>query len=146
MNKFKIFMLLSLLLLLLFGCKKELDFEADIYYHVKEFLLSKNCQTKCNIPAVAEGKTIKLQGFIDDFHVMEDLNNFQLFDKNNDNYSISVSVDSLISAAVFNKIRNSKTKNARIKGVVHGFDKPTNFTCERGFSIELKYESDFTIE
>ena len=146
MKKIKIIVLLIMTMMMLADCKKDLDLEADVWYGVREFLLSKNCDTKCGIPAPAEENTVRLEGFIDEFYMMEETRNFYVFDQNNDNFSINVEVDSVISNVIFTRIKNSQSKNAKIKGIIKGFDKPTNFNCERGFYLVLKYESDFIIE
>lgn len=127
------------------NCTKELDFSSPEYYDVSEFLKSKNCQTKCGIKAPCEGEKVKLQGFIDEMNMMRESSTFYLNDLAREKYNIEIKVDSLINDAIFDLIQNQISSNFRIEGLVEGFDKPTNFKCERGYFLHLINESDLIV-
>ncbi|MBC8343296.1 MAG: hypothetical protein H8E61_04875 [Bacteroidetes bacterium] len=127
------------------NCKKELDLSTNEYYDVSDFLKSKNCQTKCGIQASCEGKKIRLQGIIDEINVMPSQHVFYLKDHAKDKFKMEIKVDSVISEVIFDLIQNQLSGKYRIEGIVEGFDKPTNFTCERGYFMHLIKESDLSI-
>jgi hypothetical protein len=52
-----------------------------------------------------------------------------------------VSVDTLIKTVVFDKLEGKGGLVFKVEGVVEGFDKNTNFSCDRGFIIKLDDDS-----
>ena len=128
------------------SCQKELDLNRLEYYNVHDFLNSKNCNTKCGNRAECEGQLTRLKGFIDEFHTNRESNTFYLFDLNKSNVNIEVKVDSTISDFIFDFIQANSKSNFKIKGIIEGYDRPTNFTCTRGFIIHLLSEKDLEVE
>ena len=53
-------LVILLTVLVLSGCKKDLDLTSNEYFGIKTFLKSENAKTKCGNKAKCEGKTIKL--------------------------------------------------------------------------------------
>jgi hypothetical protein len=120
------------------GCKKKtLDFSSDTYFGIKDFLKSENANTKCGTTASCENKTVKLKGLLDEMNINEDIKQFWLIDEKNSKYTISVDVDSVISKDVFSKIKNKGGQLIKIEGIVNGFDKQTNTSCDRSFKITI---------
>ena len=130
-------------LLILSSCKKDtLDFSSDTFFGIKDFLKSENCDTECGEAASCEGKIVHLQGILDENNINEYLQQFRVLDEKENKYSIAVSVDTTISLAVFEKIKNWGGKKIKISGKISGGDAPTNFTCDRIFTLTLSELKD----
>jgi len=134
-------LVILLTVLVLSGCKKDLDLTSNEYFGIKTFLKSENAKTKCGKKAKCEGKTIKLKGILDADNINKETSEFRLIDEKKDKYSIMVSVDTLIKTVVFDKLEGKGGLVFKVEGIVEGFDKNTNFSCDRGFIIKLDDDS-----
>jgi hypothetical protein len=132
----RIIIVLTSIILILNGCRS-LDLTTSEYYGVKTFLKSKNAKSNCNEKSDCEGKTVKLKGILDENNINKNTSEFWLFDEENCKFSILISVNPLIKTEVFNKLRNNGGLMYKIEGLAEGFDKNTNFYCERGIFIKL---------
>ena len=142
----KIFVLGFLLLLIFSACKKDtLDFSSNTYFGIEEFYESANCDTDCGEAADCEGKLVHLKGVLDENNMSEDVHHFSILDSEKEKISIFVDVDTLISAQVFDKIKEWGGKEIKVVGIVVGNDAPTNFTCERLFSLKLNALEDVSL-
>ena len=118
-------------LLMMTSCKKELDLDSDNYYSVRDFEKSTNVQADCGEKADCEGKTVRLTGRIDGDNINRETHVFWLNDEDNSKFTIEIKVEPSISDAVFDMIETEGGKKAKVKGIAEGFDKPTNYQCER---------------
>ena len=142
----KNFVLGLLFLLIVSACKKDtLDFSSNTYFGIEEFYESENCDTECGEAADCEGKLVKLKGTLDENNINEDIHQFWILDSKKEKISIAVVVDTLISTQVFEKIAEWRGKEIKVIGIVVGDDAPTNFTCNRLFSLKLSAVEDVSL-
>lgn len=127
--------LIMLLALSLSGCHKTLDLESGAYFNIKEFLISDNCHTKCGVPAKCEDKMVALKGIQRDF--IPENGTFYLYDLSNDTYKIEIKIEGNDSFEISQFIMLSSNLHFKVKGIVKGYDQPTNFKCTRGFYLIL---------
>lgn len=119
------------------SCTKELDLESDTFHAVKAFEKSSNAKADCGDMADCEGMLVRLEGKIDGDNINRDTRTFWLNDKETPKYTIEIRVEESISDAVFDVLEVSGGKVARVMGIAEGFDKPTNYTCEREIYLVL---------
>ena len=143
--KTKIIVLLFVIVTVLSCAKDTLFLESSVTFGIKEFLQSENCNTDCGTEASCEGQTVKLKGILDEYNINEAQSEFWLIDEDNDKYTIYYKVDTSITDAVFDKIRDYDGKLIEAKGVISGYDMPTNTSCDRGFYITIAKVSDIEI-
>lgn len=146
MNKPHLLLVLIALVFVAGACKKELDLEADAYYGVRQFLQSKNCDTKCGEVADCEGVMVGVKGKVNLDNAERDALTFRLSDENHRNCDIEVRVDSLIATDIFDQLILAGNTHARVKGMVEGYDQPGNIKCKRGFVLRLDNEEDLMLE
>jgi hypothetical protein len=135
MKQINVIIILATLILVSNSCR--IDLSTSEYYGIKTFLKSNNAKSNCNKKADCEGGVVKLKGVIDECNVNEETSVFWLVDEKNKKYSIPISVDTLIKTAVFNKLKGNGGLVYEVEGIAEGFDKPTNFFCDRGIIIKL---------
>lgn len=145
-NGLKFLPALLALILVAGACKKELDLEVDAYYGVRQFLQSKNCDTKCGQVADCEGEIVGVKGKVNVDATEREALTFYLSDENHRNCDIEVRVDSLIATDVFDQLLLAGNTHARVKGLVEGFDQPGNLKCKRGFVLLLENEEDLLLD
>ena len=133
-------------LLALSGCKKDLDLLSGKFFGIKEFLHSKNCDAKCGETADCEGQVAGLEGLLDESNINEDQNQFYVLDSKDEDEKIEVRVDSAISSEVFQLIRFRNTNDVQVRGEIGGYDQPMNFSCKRGFFLDLVNTGDLILE
>lgn len=146
MTRLLVLFLSASLLMALAACKKDLDFTADDYYRVRDFLRSQNCDTECGQVADCEGIVVKLKGRINAENVERETFSFLLEDEKNSNCHVSVSVDSLIATDIFDDILLAGSGTVKIEGLIEGHDEPGNLKCKRGFSLKLENREDLVFE
>lgn len=146
MNRPHLILMLFALALVAGACKKELDLEADAVYGVRQFLQSKNCDTKCGEVADCEGVEVKIKGKINLDSAVRDALTFRLSDENHHNCDLEVRVDSLIATDVFDRLILAGNTHAQVQGIVEGYDQPGNIKCKRGFVLRLQDEEDLLVE
>lgn len=115
--------------------KKLLNIEANTY-KVKELLKSENCDTDCGATADCEGKTVHVIGVLDEKNINEKTNQFFIYDSDDD-YQLEVIVNDDINEDVFNLLEGNGDKTFTVSGIITGFDAPTNFSCDRLFTLKL---------
>jgi len=135
----------ALMLVVFISCNETLDLTSNTYFDVKQFLTSKNCETKCYQKADCEGVIVGLKGIPDDLNIMPETSTFYLNDIGSEKYSLEIKVDSLISPQVFDFLNKNTGKTIKVKGKIEGFDRPMNFKCERGFYLLLENEGDISL-
>lgn len=146
MTRLLVWSLCASLLMIVAACKKELDFSADDYYRVRDFLRSRNCDTQCGQVAECEGMVVKLKGRIQAENVERETFSFFLEDEKSSNCHVSVQVDSLIATDVFDDILLAGSGAVKIEGLIEGHDEPGNLSCKRGFSLKLENREDLIFE
>jgi len=135
-----------LLILLLFfitlsSCsKKALIFSEDNVFSVKEILNAKNCDVSCNQIATCEGKVVLVKGVIDQYNINASEKQFFLIEGKRKSIQVIVS-DSAVRQ-VFKLLHKTPGAIFRVRGVINGFDAPTNMTCDRLFTIQLNSAKD----
>jgi hypothetical protein len=131
--------------LMISSCAKELDLDSGEYFSVKEFLQSKNAKADCDEKADCEGKNVRLEGLIDGDRVIRETNNFYIKDKDNPNFDIEIRVEESISNPVFDLLEPVGDRGVKVMGIADGYDKPTNYRCERVIFLVLLDPADLEI-
>ena len=139
----KIQMLLAAVLLIT-ACKKEhLDISSGDCFAVEALLDSRNADVGCGNTADFEEKTLCLSGTLEEGSA---LHHFVLRDTKHSGSWIEVQLDSVIASEVAELVRNNAGKTATVKGIIHGFDKPQNLKCRRGYFQQMSAVNDLEIE
>ncbi len=133
-----------LLSMSLSSCHKSLDWNKEVF-GVKEFLTSKDAQTKCGEEAAVEGLIVNIKGVINTDYLYED-GRFELFDIENTDYKIEVLPRDEIQNEVYEKVQGMNNQVVSIRAVVKGFDAPTNFTCSRILYLYLLNVEDISTD
>ena len=126
------------------GCKKDLlDIDSGICFSVNDLLDSRNADVACGKAADFEGKSLCLEGTLEEEADSGLSRKFFLRDASQ---FIEVQVDSSIAAEVLALVKANEGKSATVKGIMTGFDKPQNLKCRRGFVQHLSDMEDLEIQ
>jgi hypothetical protein len=136
-----IVLLLSVAILLAACSKKLLDL-SDGQYSVSELIESKNCDSSCYQQAACEGKTVAVYGYLDPDNIDKEHKSFVMVYHNK---NIEVLVADNILDIVFDKLNTHSNSLFLVKGLVKGYDAPTNFVCDRKFTLQLSQADDVSI-
>ncbi len=129
-------------LVLLSGCsKKLLDLSAG-NYALSELLNSKNCDSKCWQQAACEGEMVSVYAYLDQDNIDKEQKSFVLDGMRG---GIQVFVADSILDEVFEKLNANSNKMFLVKGIITGYDAPSNFVCERRFSMKINRAEDVSV-
>ena len=127
--------------LILHGCtstpKQKLEFNTNSTYDISTLLNAENCNIECGKIAQCENQTVQVKGRIDEDNVNDFVNQFYLFDLRDDSYRLEVKVKDEDKDSTFSEIKKLMKSPITISGVLKGVDAPTNYTCEKLYTLHL---------
>lgn len=126
----------GLLLLTASTCRKDLDFLPGHCYTTGSFLRAGNTRVYCGRQAAVEGDTLCLTGILEPMSGTPAPGpvRFTLIDGDESMQVVGTTAD---SAALAIRIQSGRYRDVRVTGVIVGFDRPTQWSCRRGYELHI---------
>jgi len=140
--------LLSLSLMTIIACVKDIDLNSDKCHDLHTFLHAKNVKKSCGSKAAFEDSKVCLCGYLnyEKSQPGEGFTSLTLSSVKQPASKINISFESSIRTELLSYLESNRGRKASLNAIVKGFDMPQQFKCVRGYEMYLQDISEVTFD